>query len=253
MSVLSKARRVFAGRPDAPDADATRRGFFRRLGGVSLAAVAGGGLLASREAQAAELRARLSSLPPGTYVDRLGRPTTPVLPSEAYLGEIWLFAGNFAPRGSAFCQGQILSIAQNTALFQLLGTTYGGNGQTTFALPDLRSRLATHAGTGTGLSTYTLGETVGAEAATLTDAQMPTHNHTAALRVSSGTGATPVPVGGYPAAPASSIPAFVGAGPTGTLASGATAVAGGGQSFPVIQPILGLNFCISLEGIYPSQ
>src|SRR5689334_24076195 len=99
--------------------------------------------------------------------------------SEPFLAEIVLFAGNFAPRGWAFCWGQILSIAQNTALFSLLGTTYGGNGQTTFALPNLASRFPIGAGQGPGLSNYTLGQLAGTESTTLTINNMPAHNHAA--------------------------------------------------------------------------
>src|SRR3712207_1329671 len=98
--------------------------------------------------------------------------TTPMI------AEIRMFAGNFAPRGWAFCQGQILSIAQNTALFSLLGTTYGGNGQTTFALPDLRGRVPMQPGQGPGLSSHNLGEQGGSETVTLISSQMPAHNHT---------------------------------------------------------------------------
>src|SRR5215211_5950019 len=96
---------------------------------------------------------------------------------EGYIAEIRLFAGNFAPRGWAFCYGQILSIAQNTALFSLLGTTYGGNGQTTFALPDFRSRVPVGAGTGPGLANISLGEVSGHETVTLLLNQMPVHTH----------------------------------------------------------------------------
>src|SRR4026209_391528 len=97
--------------------------------------------------------------------------------SEPFLGEIVMFAGNFAPRGWALCNGQILSIAQNTALFSILGTTYGGNGQTTFGLPDLRSRVPVGQGQGPGLSPWTLGEQNGFENVTLSATQMPAHNH----------------------------------------------------------------------------
>ena len=99
--------------------------------------------------------------------------------ASPFIGQITLFAGNFAPRGWAFCNGQLLSIAQNTALFSILGTTYGGNGQTTFALPDLRGRVPVHAGQGPGLSNYDLGQQGGAESVTLTTAQMPAHTHPA--------------------------------------------------------------------------
>ncbi|MFY1113097.1 MAG: tail fiber protein, partial [Methanosarcinaceae archaeon] len=98
--------------------------------------------------------------------------------SEPFIGEIRMFAGNFAPRGWAFCDGQLLPISQNTALFSILGTTYGGDGRTTFGLPDLRGRVPVHAGSGPGLSTVRLGDTGGAETVTLSQAQMPSHNHT---------------------------------------------------------------------------
>src|SRR5438270_2669849 len=97
--------------------------------------------------------------------------------SEPFLGEIRMFGGNFAPRGWSLCNGQLLPIAQNTALFSLLGTTYGGNGQTTFALPDLRGRVPLHWGQGPGLSNYDLGEQTGTESVTLLSTQMPAHSH----------------------------------------------------------------------------
>src|SRR5688572_15936308 len=107
--------------------------------------------------------------------------------SEPFLAQIMMFGGNFAPRGWALCNGQILSIAQNTALFSILGTTYGGNGQTTFALPDLRGRVPIHPGQGPGLSSYSLGQSAGTETVTLTINEMPTHLHmsSAVLRASS--------------------------------------------------------------------
>src|SRR5437868_2425626 len=106
--------------------------------------------------------------------------------SEPFLGEIRMFAGNFAPTGWAFCNGQILSIAQNTALFSLLGTTYGGNGQTTFGLPNLQGRVPMHWGTGAGLTPRTLGETSGSENVTLLSTQMPAHTHS--IEASTGQG-----------------------------------------------------------------
>src|SRR3954464_14815480 len=99
------------------------------------------------------------------------------MPAEPFLGEICLYPYNFAPRGWAFCSGQILPIAQNTALFSLLGTTFGGNGQTTFALPDMRSRVPIHAGQGPGLSNYDLGQSGGTESVTLTVNELAAHNH----------------------------------------------------------------------------
>src|SRR5437899_12703586 len=112
-----------------------------------------------------------------------------------FIGEIVMFAGNFAPRGWAFCNGQILSIAQNTALFSILGTTYGGNGQTTFALPDLRGRVPMHPGQGPGLTNHTLGEVAGSETTTLLSSNMPQHTH--ALNCNSAAGTQPSPSSGF--------------------------------------------------------
>src|SRR6476660_7370238 len=115
--------------------------------------------------------------------------------SEPFLAEVILFAGNFAPRGYAFCQGQILSIAQNTALFSLLGTTFGGNGQTTFALPDLRGRVPMGQGQGPGLTDRVLGELSGQETVTLISNEIPAHNH--ALNAVSEAGDASAPAGAY--------------------------------------------------------
>ncbi|MGH6630282.1 MAG: phage tail protein, partial [Burkholderiales bacterium] len=112
--------------------------------------------------------------------------------SSPFLGMIQIFPYNFAPRGWAFCNGQILPIVQNTALFSLLGTTYGGNGQTTFALPDLRGRFPNSSGQGPGLSNYDLGQVGGTESATLTINQMPTHNHTATFASTSALNAATI-------------------------------------------------------------
>jgi microcystin-dependent protein len=167
--------------------------------------------------------------------------------SEPFLGEIRLFPYNFAPRGWAFCQGQILAIAQNTALFSLLGTTYGGNGQTTFALPDLRGRVAVSSGQGPGLSSYTLGEVIGTETVTLTQNQMPMHSHLVNVNGGGATttrapGAVLASGGSYAAAPDGN-----------TLNPQSIAGSGGNQPFQVIQPLLTLNYCIALEGIFPSR
>jgi len=116
--------------------------------------------------------------------------------SEQFIGEIRMFAGNFAPRGWAFCQGQIMAISTNTALFSILGTTYGGNGQTTFALPDLRGRVPTGQGAGPGLPPTTLGELAGTPSVTLTINQLPTHNHQAVFQgTASQVGAPTIEVG----------------------------------------------------------
>jgi microcystin-dependent protein len=171
--------------------------------------------------------------------------------SEPFLGMIATFGFTFAPRGWAFCNGQLLSIAQNTALFALLGTTYGGDGQTTFALPNLQSRVPLHFGQGTGLSQYDLGEVTGVENVTLTQAQISPHNH------NSTTPAT--------GADANSVDPAVGAVlGTGTniyrvgaasvqMSPTPTSLTGGGQPFSDLQPLLTINFCIALEGIFPSR
>lgn len=184
---------------------------------------------------------------------------------EVFIGLITIFAGNFAPRGWAFCQGQILSIAQNTALFSLLGTTYGGNGQTTFALPDLRGRVPTGAGQGPGLPLVNQGEAAGSPTATLLITNMPAHTHTAtvtsstAASTSAGTLQAPLP-GSLLAQSNQRDAQYIepaNAGTTVPLGGGqanvTVGIAGGTQPFPITQPYLGLNFIIALEGIYPSR
>ena len=165
--------------------------------------------------------------------------------SEPFLGEIVMFAGNFAPRGWAFCNGQLLPISQNTALFSILGTTYGGNGQTTFALPDLRGRAPVHAGQGPGLSNYALGESTGVESITLTTGQMPAHQHAQpATNAEEGTNR-----------PSNAVPAKGGvyAGATDGTTLAPTTTAGSSQPHSNIQPVLAVNFIIALEGIFPSR
>ncbi len=168
--------------------------------------------------------------------------------TEPFLGELRLFPYTFAPRGWAFCQGQLLPIAQNTALFSLLGTTYGGNGQTTFALPDLRGRAPISAGQGSGLSPYTLGEVGGTETVTLINNQMPQHSH--------GVAAASVPTTKNPN---NALPSFTAAGSSyGTAADlsmspSMLGTAGGSQPHQNMQPFLVLNWCIALEGIFPSR
>jgi microcystin-dependent protein len=155
---------------------------------------------------------------------------------------------NFSPRGWAFCNGQILPIAQNTALFSLLGTTYGGNGQTTFALPDLRGRVPNSSGQGPGLSSYDLGQVGGVESETLTINQMPAHNHMVSCQGQDSDSATPV--NNFPAKAAANVYATV----ADTLMNvGMIKNTGGSQPFSVLQPYLTLNYCIALEGIFPSR
>jgi microcystin-dependent protein len=171
--------------------------------------------------------------------------------SEPFLGEIRMFGGNFAPRGWAFCDGQILSIAQNTALFSLLGTTYGGDGRTTFALPDLRGRAPVHAGQGPVLSPYSLGQSGGSESVTLNTSQMPSHNHL--VNVDTGdNGTTSHPNGQYLAS-TGSISIYNNATDGSTLNQGTVQTAGGSQPHSNLQPYLCVDFIIALEGIYPSR
>ncbi|RFS15515.1 phage tail protein [Emticicia sp. C21] len=175
---------------------------------------------------------------------------------EGYIAEIRMFAGNFAPRGWAFCQGQLLSIAQNTALFSLLGTTYGGNGQTTFGLPDLRGRVPIGTGQGPGLTSRNLGEVGGSETNTLLISQMPAHIHT--LNASANGPTINTANGNLLASQSRSNGGTMpnvyapnsGAVPMGGSAIG---VAGGSQPVNNIQPYLGINFIICMEGIYPSR
>jgi microcystin-dependent protein len=170
--------------------------------------------------------------------------------SDPFIAEIRLFAGNFAPRGWAFCNGQILSIAQNTALFALLGTTYGGNGQTTFALPDLRGRVPISPGQGPGLSSYFLGQTGGQETVTLNTQQMPSHSHGAAASGEGGTAATPN--GGVWAGSTARDSIYAATANT-TMSPAAIAATGGGQPHPNMPPYQAINYIIALEGIFPSR
>ena len=167
--------------------------------------------------------------------------------TEPFIGMLMLVGFNFAPRGWALCNGQILSIAKNTALFSLLGTQYGGNGQTTFALPDLRGRVPIHQGQGPGLSAYTIGQTAGQETHTLTITEMPMHNHL--LSSTNAAATTSRPNGAVPAAGGSYSTTLDG----GTMNAQAVGLSGGSQPHNILQPYLTLNWVIALEGIYPSR
>lgn len=167
-----------------------------------------------------------------------------------FIAGIVLFAGNFSPRGWAFCQGQILPIAQYTALFSLLGTTFGGNGQTTFALPDLRGRVPIHPGQGPGLSNYILGQQGGTETHTLTIDEMPAHNHTVGAHGGGkGSATTDDPTNAVPGDTNANI--YVVANPTITMRANMIGTTGGGQAFSIVQPYLAINYIIALEGIFP--
>jgi microcystin-dependent protein len=168
-----------------------------------------------------------------------------------YLGEIRIFAFNFAPKGWAMCNGELLAISSNTALFSLLGTYYGGDGTTTFALPNLQSRIPIHPGQGQGLSPYTIGQSGGTESVTLTTQQMPQHNHTS--NVVSGPQATaPRPSSVYPGN-ATSGSAYSTASPDSQFNANFLSLAGGNQPHSNIQPYLTVTFCIATVGIYPPR
>ena len=177
---------------------------------------------------------------------------------EGYIGEIRLFAGNFAPLGWAFCDGTEYSISMYEAPFVILGTTYGGNGQTTFAVPDLRSRIAVGTGTGAGLTNVSLGQAGGSESTVMTTAQMPAHNHPASSTIGfpaySDSGDTGSPsgtiLGGLQGA-YSTQPADTHIAPATT--TGSLSVVGSNMPFGIIQPVLAANYIICLEGIFPSR
>jgi microcystin-dependent protein len=164
--------------------------------------------------------------------------------AQPYVGEIRMFAGNFAPAGWAFCNGQLLAISANETLYQLIGTTYGGDGQTTFALPDLRGRLPLHQGAG-----FILAETGGAETLTLTVNQIPAHTHP--LMASADLASSPNPEANVLAETVSTTPYFAGPGAV-PLSPQAIAPAGGSQPHENFQPYLCINYIISLFGIFPS-
>ena len=170
---------------------------------------------------------------------------------ETFLGEIRMFAGNFAPTGWAFCQGQLLPIAQNQALFALLGTTYGGNGTTTFALPDLRGRVPVGFGQGLGLSNKDLGQQFGSETVTLTTAQMPAHSHTVNAVTTEGN--QNLPTNSLPANTKALDKEYSDAASNTTMKSGMIGITGSSQPVNISQPSLGVNFIIALQGIYPSR
>jgi microcystin-dependent protein len=167
--------------------------------------------------------------------------------ADPFLGEIKVVAFTFAPTGWTLCDGQLLPIFQNQALFALLGTMYGGNGQTTFALPDLRGKIPVHVGGGH----VSQGEFYGAPTATLIQTQMPTHLHT--VNCNDGAGTAPGPVGEVWAANSKGYLAYKNAGGGGTLAPTAIGNTGGSQPHDNIAPYLCLNFVIALQGIFPAR
>ncbi len=168
--------------------------------------------------------------------------------SQPYVGEIRLFAGNFAPAGWAFCDGSLQSISENETLFQLIGTTYGGDGQNTFALPDLRSRVPVHTGSSAGV-TYQIGESGGVEQVTLTSNTLPSHNHAAGCTDQPGN--SPNPIGGIPAVNAAAL-AYGAVPPNVGMNPAIIGNTGGNSPHTNIQPFLCVSFIISFFGIFPS-
>lgn len=182
---------------------------------------------------------------------------------EGTIGEIRMFAGNFAPKNWAFCQGQTISIASNTALFSILGTTYGGNGTTTFALPNLSGRVMVGAGAGPGLPSVQLGESSGAAQHTLTAAEMPSHSHTAVAPTATAPAAS-IATTDTPSNAVAPAPAMLGAGTSNNFGASTAnlapptltpsiASAGSGMPHNNLQPYLGMNMVICLYGIFPSR
>jgi len=177
--------------------------------------------------------------------------------SDQFLAEIRIFAGNFAPSGWAFCNGQLLSISQNTALFSLLGTTYGGDGKSNFALPNLQGCAPLQPGQGPGLSLYDLGETAGSQTVTLLTTEMPVHTHNVNCIPGDQTGSQNQPTNGIWASPSADRDLF-----TYTPSSNqtnvqmnplATSIVGGSLPHNNMSPYLGLNFIIALQGIFPPR
>lgn len=170
--------------------------------------------------------------------------------STPFLGEIRMFGGNFAPRGWAFCNGALVAISQNDALYALIGTTYGGDGQNTFGLPGLQGRLPIHQGTLPGGSTYVIGQVLGSETVTLTPNQMPAHQH--AVAANSNNGTSPNPSASFVAA--TSLSPFVQSVPTDQpLGAQSINGAGGSQPHSNMMPFLCVSFIIAMEGIFPSR
>jgi microcystin-dependent protein len=169
--------------------------------------------------------------------------------SQPYVGEIRMVGFNFAPSGWAFCDGSLLAISQFDVLFNLIGTTYGGDGQNTFALPNLQGRIPFHQGTSASGDTLVIGQLSGTETVTLTPNQLPSHTHT--LGGNSSAGTQPSPAGGFWAQ--SSLKAYSTAAPAHAMASSAVSSVGGNQPHDNMPPFLAINFVISLFGIYPSQ
>jgi microcystin-dependent protein len=173
--------------------------------------------------------------------------------ADPFLAEIRIFPFNFAPKGWAFCDGQLMPLSQNTALFSLLGTTYGGDGKSNFALPDVQGNAPMHPGQGPGLSLHDLGETGGSETVSLLESEIPLHTHSLMATTQTGNQATPVAntiargaTGFTPYLPPAGAPLV-------PMYDGALTLAGGDQPHNNMQPYLTLNFCIALQGVFPPR
>jgi microcystin-dependent protein len=171
--------------------------------------------------------------------------------ADPFVAEIRIFPFNFAPRGWAWCDGQLLPISQNTALFSLLGTTYGGNGKSNFALPDLQGRAAMHPGQGPGLSLHDLGETGGAETVSLLESEIPSHAHTLSVsnQIASSTSPQGLPLG----ASGGEVIYSDNTGTRTNMSPNALAPAGGDQPHNNMQPYLTFYFCIAMQGVFPPR
>lgn len=172
--------------------------------------------------------------------------------ADPFVAEIRIFPFNFAPKGWAWCNGQLLPLSQNTALFSLLGTTYGGNGKSNFALPDLQGRAPMHPGQGPGLSLHDLGEMSGSETVTLLESEIPSHTHT--LRASNQTADIQEPTSATSVAKASSaLPFAASGGPLVSMSFNSLTPAGGDQPHNNMMPYLTCYFCIALQGVFPPR
>jgi microcystin-dependent protein len=172
--------------------------------------------------------------------------------AEPYIGEIKVFASNFAPRGWAFCDGRLIPIVQNQALFAVLGTTYGGDGVATFALPDLRSRALIHLGQGPGLSSYVEGQMGGVESVALTQGQLPSHTHSMVGTTAAATAPNPGPTVAMAATPTGEPIYGSSTGPV-NLSPRAVTAAGSDQPHENVQPSLAISYIIALTGVFPSR
>jgi microcystin-dependent protein len=171
---------------------------------------------------------------------------------DPFLAEIRIFPFNFAPKGWAFCDGQILPLSQNTALFSLLGTTYGGDGKSNFALPNMQGNAPMHPGQGPGLSLHDLGETSGSDTVTLLESEIPSHSHSLMAQNNQGTSQTPGPTVALARSRGVAIYSQTTTG-LSVMSDSTVAPAGGDQPHNNLMPYLTLNFCIALQGVYPPR